>query len=98
MKGYIKLTAAGQDEVEAARASLLDDAEKKGHAAGVNIDCQLEGVSITDRLTLMSALGAALQFDKDDWAMLFMLKFGIGPLAEKQVSVDIPKNTAKGGI
>lgn len=98
MKGYIKLTAAEQDEVEAARVSLLGDAEKKGHAAGVSIRAELEGVSATDRLTLMSALGTALQFDEDDWAMLFMVKFGIGPLSEKQVTVDVSKNTAKGGI
>lgn len=98
MKGYIKLTAIEPNEVEAARVSLLDDAEKKGHAAGVSIAAELEHVSATDRLTLMSALGTALQFDKDAWAMLFMLKFGVGPLDEKQVTVDVSKNTAKGGI
>lgn len=98
MKGYIKLTAADQDGVEAARVSLLGDAEKKGHAAGVIIHANLEDVSAADRLTLMGALGTALRFDKDDWVMLFMLKFGIGPLDEKQVTVAGFKNTAEGGI
>lgn len=98
MKGFIKLTAIEQGDVEAVRASLLDDEGKTCHAAGVNIAAELEDVSHTDRLTLMSALGTALKFDKDDWAMLFLLKSGIGPLAEKQVTVDVSKNTAKGGI
>lgn len=89
MKGWIKMTVAGADEVAAAQTELLGDRDRKAmHAAGVSITADLESVSVMDKLTLMSALGSALQLDKEDWAMLFMLKTGVGPLKEKQVTVD----------
>lgn len=98
MKGFIKLTAIDRSQVEEARATLLADADGKGHAAGVSIEAELENVSFTDRLTLMSAMGEALHFDKEDWGMLFLLKSGMGPLSEKQATVAVDKNTAKGRI
>ena len=89
MKGWIKMTVAGADEVAAAQKTLLGDPDRKArHAAGVDISADLEHVSAMDKLTLMSALGNALQLDKEEWAMLFMLKMGVGPMKEKMVSVD----------
>ncbi len=87
MKGWIKLTAAGADEVAAAQKNLLGDRDgKAAHAGGVAISAELEAVSVMDKLTLMSALGIALQLDKEDWTMLFMLKMGVGPLNESRSS------------
>lgn len=89
MKGWIKLTAAGADEVSAAQKALLGDPDRKAmHAGGVSISADLEVETAMDKLTLMSALGHALHLDKEDWAMLFMLKTGVGPLKETMVSVD----------
>lgn len=89
MKGWIKMTVAGADEVAAAQKTLLGDPDRKArHAAGVSISADLESVSAMDKLTLMSALGNALQLDKEEWAMLFMLKMGVGPMKERLVSVD----------
>ena len=89
MKGWIKLTAASDEEIAAAQADLLGDRDKKArHTGGVSISAELEAVSAMDKLTLISALGHALQFDKEEWAMLFMMKMGVGPLGEKMVSVD----------
>lgn len=90
MKGWIKMTVAGADEVAAAQKTLLGDPDRKArHAAGVTIAADLEGVTAMDKLTLMSALGNALQLDQEDWAMLFMLKMGVGPMKEKMVAVDV---------
>lgn len=94
MKGWIKLTAKPQGEVDAVQASLLGDPEMKGHSCGFQVEAELEQVSAFDRLSLVSAVGNALRFDKEDWTILFMMKFGIGPLGERQVSVD----TARGLI
>lgn len=89
MKGWIKMTAVGADEVAAAQKDLLGDPDRKArHAGGVSIAAELEAVTAMDKLTLMSALGNALQLDKEDWAMLFMLKMGVGPMKEMMVTVD----------
>lgn len=88
MKGWIKLTAAGADEVAAAQRDLLGYPDRKGHAGGVTIAAELEAVTAMDKLTLMSAMGNALQLDKEEWAMLFMLKMGVGPMKEMMVTVD----------
>ena len=89
MKGWIKLTAAGADEVAAAQKDLLGDPDRKArHAGGVSIRAELEDVTAMDKLTLMSALGNALQLDKEEWAMLFMLKMGVGPMKKMMVTVD----------
>ena len=89
MKGWIKMTAAGADEVAAAQKDLLGDPDREArHAAGVTIAAELEAVTAMDKLTLMSALGNALRLDKEDWTMLFMLKMGVGPMKEMMVSVD----------
>lgn len=98
MKGFIKLTCIDEATVAEAQTTLLNDPDRKGRAAGVSIDAELMDVTFADRFSLMSALGEALHFDKEEWAVLFMLKSGIGPLSEKQVTVDVSKNTAKGGI
>ena len=55
-------------------------------------------VTATDKLSLISALGEALNLDKGDWAVLFMLKSGIGPIREDRVQVAIDKNTAEGRV
>ena len=89
MKGWIKMTAAGADEVAAAQKDLLGDPDREArHAAGVTIAAELEAVTAMDKLTLMSALGNALRLDKEDWTMLFMLKMGVGPMKEMMASVD----------
>lgn len=88
MKGWIKLTAAGADEVAAAQRDLLGDPDRTVHAGGVSISAELEAVTAMDKLTLMSAMGNALQLGKDEWAMLFMLKMGVGPMKEMMVTVD----------
>lgn len=89
MKGWIKMTAAGADEVAAAQRDLLGDPDRKArHAAGVTIAAELEAVTAMDKLSLMSALGTALRLDKEDWSMLFMLKMGVGPMKEMMVTVD----------
>ena len=89
MKGWIKMTAAGADEVAAAQKDLLGDPDREArHAAGVTIAAELEAVTAMDKLTLMSALGNALRLDKEDWTMLFMLKMGVSPMKEMMVSVD----------
>ena len=97
MKGWIKLTAKPQAEVDAVQETLLGDPERKGHSCGFKVEAELEQVSAFDRLSLVSALGNALQFDKEDWTMLFMMKFGIGPLGERQVSVDMAHGLPKEG-
>lgn len=89
MKGWIKLTAAGADEVAAAQKDLLGDPDREAmHAGGVSISAELEAVTAMDKLTIMSALGNALHLGKDEWAMLFMLKMGVGPMKEMMVTVD----------
>ena len=98
MNGFIKLTAIDKAKVEEARDTLLADVEGKGHAAGVAIEAELENVSFTDRLTIMSALGEALKFDKNDWTMLFLLKSGMGPLGEKIATVSVNKDNTEGRI
>jgi hypothetical protein len=98
MKGFIKLTCVDEAEVKEAQTTLLNDPDRKGRAAGVSIDAELMDVSFSDRLSLMSALGEALHFDKEDWAVLFMLKSGIGPFRESSVQVAIDKNTAEGRV
>ena len=91
MKGWIKMTVAGADEVAAAQKTLLGDPDRKArHAAGVTIAADLEDITAMDKLSLMSALGNALQLDQEEWAMLFMLKMGVGPMKEKMVAVDAP--------
>ena len=100
MKGFITLTAIGDEKVQEARRTLLPGKDVKGHAAGVSIRAELEDVSFADRLTLMSALGGALKFDKEDWFMLFAMKAGLG-IQETQASVSVPvdeNDTAKGGL
>lgn len=98
MKGFIKLTCVDEAQVAEAQTTLLNDPDRKGRAAGVSIDAELMGVTFTDRLSLMSALGEALHFDKEEWAMLFMLKSGIGPVREAFARVVIDKNTAEGRV
>lgn len=98
MKGFIKLTCIDEAKVAEAQTTLLNDPDRKGRASGIAIDAELMDVSATDRLSLMSALGEALHFDKGDWTVLFMLKSGIGPIRENFVQVAIDKNTAEGRI
>lgn len=89
MTGWIKMTVAGADEVAAAQKDLLGDPDRKAmHAGGVSIAADLEAVTAMDKMTLMSALGNALRLDKEEWAMLFMLKMGVGPMKERLVAVD----------
>lgn len=90
MKGFITLTAIGEEKVAEARRTLLPGRDGKGHAAGVSIRAELEDVSTADRLTLMSALGQALHFDNEDWFVLFAMKAGIGPFHEDQVNIAVP--------
>ena len=91
MKGWIMLKAADDATISEAQVSLLGDTERKvKHAGGVNIRGELERVGLMDKLTLMSALGSALEMDKDEWTLLFMMKAGIGPLEEKTVVVNAP--------
>lgn len=88
MKGWMKITAKPQAEVDAVQKTLLEDPERKGSAVGFQVDAELEQVGAFERLALVSAVGSALKFDQEDWTMLFMMKMGIGPLGERQVSVD----------
>lgn len=98
MKGFIKLTCIDQAQVAEAQTTLLNDPDRKGRAAGISIDAELMAVSFTDRLSLMSALGEALHFGKEEWTVLFMMKSGIGPIRENLVQVAIDKNTAEGRV
>ncbi|MBO7668771.1 MAG: hypothetical protein J6T26_09950 [Firmicutes bacterium] len=89
MTGWIKMIVAGADEVAAAQKGLLGDPDRKAmHTGGVSIAADLEAVTAMDKMMLMSALGNALQLDKEEWAMLFMLKMGVGPMKERLVAVD----------